>query len=76
MTPRRLTTAFAAKSKIMERDYQGRAWLAWHVAALTRMDAKKFPTLDAIMGVKREARRQSPEEIRRNLRLMFPEMPT
>lgn len=27
-----------------------RAWLAWHIAALTRMNAKKFPKLKAFIG--------------------------
>lgn len=46
---------------MIEREQQGRAWLAWHVAALPRL--KKFPTLDSLMGVKRKARRQTAAEM-------------
>lgn len=53
----------------MEREHHGRAWLAWHVAALPRQ--KKFPTLESLLGVKKRARRQSPEELAANLKRMF-----
>jgi hypothetical protein len=46
---------------VIERDQQGRAWLAWHVAALPRL--KKFPTLESLMGVKRTAKRQTVSEM-------------
>lgn len=45
----------------LEREHQGRAWLAWHTAAMPQM--KKFPALDKLMGVKRETRRQTVSEI-------------
>lgn len=32
-----------ARSDIARREIEGRAWLAWHVAALTGCDPKKFP---------------------------------
>jgi hypothetical protein len=46
---------------VIEREQQGRAWLAWHVAALPRL--KKFPELNALMGVKQTARRQTVSEM-------------
>ena len=46
---------------MFEREQQGRAWLAWHVAALPRM--KKFPDLEKMMGVKRQAKRQTVAEM-------------
>jgi hypothetical protein len=46
---------------VIEREQQGRAWLAWHVAALPRL--KKFPTLESLMGVKRTAKRQTVSEM-------------
>ncbi|WP_196302184.1 hypothetical protein, partial [Streptococcus pneumoniae] len=51
-------------SKRFEREHQGRVWLAWHIAALPKI--KTFPALDKLMGVK--PRRQTQEEIERNLR--------
>jgi hypothetical protein len=46
---------------VIEREQQGRAWLAWHIAALPRM--KKFPELEKLMGIKRKARRQTASEM-------------
>jgi hypothetical protein len=46
---------------VIEREQQGRAWLAWHIAALPRM--KKFPELEKLMGTKRKARRQTASEM-------------
>jgi hypothetical protein len=51
----------SAAGRVIEREQQGRAWMAWHVAALPRL--KKFPTLESLMGVKRVIRQQSPEEM-------------
>lgn len=59
----------AARGRVVERDHQGRAWLAWHVAALPRL--KKFPTLESLLGVKKKVRRQSPEELAANIKRMF-----
>ena len=33
------------------------------VATLTRMDAKKFPSLESLMGIKRKATRQTVSEM-------------
>jgi hypothetical protein len=46
---------------LIEREQQGRAWLAWHTAALPR--EKKFPPLEKLMGVKRKAKRQTVSEM-------------
>jgi hypothetical protein len=51
----------AARGRVVEREQQARAWLAWHTAALPRMD--KFPSLEKVMGVKRQARRQTASEM-------------
>lgn len=55
--------------RVIEREQQSRAWLAWHVAALPRM--KKFPKLESLMGVKRTVRAQTPEEMAASIKLMF-----
>lgn len=54
---------FAGAAERLQREHQGRAWQAWHVATLTRMDAKKFPSLESLMGVKRKATRQTVSEM-------------
>lgn len=43
-----------------------RAWLAWHAAALPR--ARKFPSLDDMLGRKKTPRRQTADEIQAALR--------
>lgn len=59
----------AARSRVVEREHHGRAWLAWHVAALPRL--KKFPTLESLLGMKRQVRRQSADELAANIKRMF-----
>lgn len=56
-----LTVVFDGAAQRLEREQQGRAWQAWHTAALPRL--KTFPTLDNLMGVKRKARRQTVSEM-------------
>ena len=34
---------FAARTDIARREMEGRAWLAWHIGALSGTDPKKFP---------------------------------
>lgn len=60
-TPRLIAIVFAGAAQRLEREQQGRAWLAWHTAALPRL--AKFPTLESLMGVKRTARRQTVSEM-------------
>jgi len=42
--------------RYLEREHNGRAWLAYHVAALQR--AQKLPRLESLLYRKREPRRQ------------------
>lgn len=56
-----MALVFAGASDRFEREQQGRAWQAWHTAALPRL--KTFPTLESLMGLKRKARRQTVEEM-------------
>lgn len=56
-----MAVVFAGASDGFMREQQGRAWLAWHTAALPRV--KKFPTLESLMGIKRKARRQTVSEM-------------
>ncbi len=44
--------------------HRRRGWLAWHVAALGRIDGKQFPTIEQLSGLpRREGRAQSPDEM-------------
>lgn len=60
---------FAGATQRLEREQQARAWQAWHIAALPRVD--KFPALEKFMGLKREPSVQTPEEIKENIKRMF-----
>jgi hypothetical protein len=52
---------FQGASDRSEREQQGRAWLAWHTAALPRL--KTFPKLESLTGIKTKARRQTVSEM-------------
>lgn len=56
-----MALVFAGGSERLVREQQGRAWQSWHTAALPRV--KRFPTLDALMGVKRKIKRQTVSEM-------------
>ena len=60
-TPKQLALHFESIGLKAQREHNARAWLAWHVAALTR--AKKFPRLDTLLAKTKTApRRQTWEE--------------
>jgi len=61
VTPRVMQLVFEGASQRIEREHQGRAWLAWHTAALPRL--KTFPKLESLTGTKRHARRQTVSEM-------------
>lgn len=46
-TPRQVDRVFRACDRRLDRDHATRAWLAWHIAALTR--AKRMPQLDKML---------------------------
>jgi len=56
-----MALVFAGAAERLKQEQQGRAWLAWHTAALPRL--KKFPTLESLTGSKRQARRQTASEM-------------
>jgi hypothetical protein len=47
LTPREMRLHFEAAAIRAEREYQRDAWLAWHIAALSR--AKRMPTLKKLL---------------------------
>jgi len=56
-----MALVFAGASDGFTRQQRGRAWQAWHTAALPRL--KTFPTLESLMGIKRQAHRQTVSEM-------------
>lgn len=46
-----------------------RAWLAWHIALLTRIPPRDFPDLEDLTGEAEEREPPSPEEQVRTLRM-------
>jgi hypothetical protein len=61
VTPRVMALVFAGAGERLKQEQQGRAWQAWHTAALPRL--KTFPTLESLMGIKRQAQRQTASEM-------------
>lgn len=68
-TPRLFDIAIRARIRVKEQDQQGRAWLAWHIAALPKM--KRFPSFKDLLGIKRVVRKQTPDQIEAGLRRLF-----
>lgn len=65
MTPRETAAVIRAGAWQMEQEQRGRAWLAWHVAVLSR--AKKVPPLQALISAPGSKRLEGAElEKRRN----------
>lgn len=55
---------FRAQGKIAEREHNNRAWLAWHIGFLSRVNPKKFPKLEKLLYRARGGKkRQTPEEM-------------
>lgn len=51
-----------AKVRAAEADHHARAWLAWHVAVLGRVE--KMPPLSDLTGVQPQHKKQTPAEMR------------
>jgi hypothetical protein len=56
-----MALVFAGAAERLKQQQQGRAWVAWHTAALPRL--KTFPTLESLIGIKRKVRRQTVSEM-------------
>lgn len=61
-TPRLFKATVDGRLKALERDFQGRAWLAWHTAILGRVE--KIPTLASLTGAQPQTKKQTPAEMR------------
>lgn len=65
MTPRETMAVIRAAAWQLEQEQRGRAWLAWHIAVLSR--AKKVPPLQALLSSPNGKRLEGAElEKRRN----------
>jgi len=72
ITPRELSRELKAHAVARQRAQNDNAWLAWHIAALTRIEGKRFPKLSALqVKAFKEKTRQSQEEIAHNLKMVF-----
>ena len=69
MTPREVHALIEADNWRRDQAQRGRAWLAWHIAALQRV--KRFPSLARLMGHRPKA--LSPDEMAKR-RAEFQEM--
>ena len=59
MTPRETAKTIEAANWCMDQDQRARAWLAWHVAALSRV--KRLPPLSRLVNPP-EAKRLEPDQ--------------
>lgn len=69
LTPREISYMIDAANERQKREHNQNAWLAWHVAALTRMEPKKFPNLDQLMH-RDPPKPKTPEQLEATLRLL------
>lgn len=61
-TPRLFKAIVSGRLKAMEREFQGRAWQAWHTAVIPLM--KTVPTLASLTGEQPTIKKQTPAEMR------------
>lgn len=59
LTYREIDVCLAGAGERLEREQNGRAWLAWHIEALGR--TKRLPKLDRLYVQKRQ--RQTPQQM-------------
>ena len=70
MTPREVHALIEADNWRRDQAQRGRAWLAWHIAALQRV--KRFPALARLMGPDKP-KEVGPDELKKR-RADFQEM--
>lgn len=61
-TPRIVKICLDGAADRLRAEQNGRAWLAWHVEALSR--SKKLPELDRLMVCVSGVKKQAPDEMR------------
>lgn len=72
VTPKQIALEFKALAIAHTRERNNQAWLAWHIAALSRTNSKKFPKLSSLqVDHLRERQRQSQEELVDSIKLVF-----
>ena len=60
-TPRQFNAVVKGYSERLRNEHDGRAWLAWHVAAFER--SKRLPALKSVLSAKK-LKRQSSTQIK------------
>ncbi len=70
ITPREMAREIKGKVAFFARQHAENAWLAWHVAALSRM--KRLPPLSKLTGLKPAASpKQSPDVLFAGMKAIF-----
>lgn len=70
LTPREIARETLSHIRLLEREHDERAWLAWHIAALPR--ERKFPRLKQLMSQRKKPKKpQSPDIQLAQMRAMF-----
>jgi hypothetical protein len=62
LTPREISVRIKGANKRLIREHNDRALLAYNIATLNRVEAKKFPKLDKLMYREPKQRRQNWQE--------------
>lgn len=63
---------FRGAKRRIEREQMDRAWLAWHIAGLSRVDPKKWPkSVESLAGIAKATPQQSDDEIKMALTGLF-----
>ena len=52
----------SAFGDVLDRERRQAAWVVWHHAALSRRGKGALPSIDVLLGIKEEVKRQSPAE--------------
>ena len=69
LTPKQIKQEMEARLNVLQREHNERAWVAWHIAALSRQ--KTLPKLSKLQVRVGEKARQTPKEIASSLRVIL-----
>jgi hypothetical protein len=61
LSPEQIRAVVEGAQDRLIREHNGRAWLAWHIAALSRVDPKKFPKITKLT-ISQRPREMTPDE--------------
>ncbi|GAB5431212.1 MAG: hypothetical protein EpisKO_05820 [Epibacterium sp.] len=69
ITPREMVARLDGARRRLIAEQDGRAWLAWHIAALTRQT--KLPDLSGMFTQEKRQEPQTPEQVRISVDQLF-----